>query len=242
MADVTGGAYWGLPSGPTQAPRTAADVATSLIPDYNIGYRTAAMDWADLMRNVGGTWAQRVPLSDLRGQLESRWQLGGPIGGFAEFLGGYAHPYGGPDAVKRAQEDAALRAQAYKAQRVGAMSEDQAITYAMEQGALESDPYLRAISLHDFFDPLEEGGEQRQFNVANLLALQRPSSGGVYQGRMARNIQNAMSALYSQRFGQGYGAGTFLDWYLSQSETPQEKQAREAAAAEAAAVAAAASG
>ena len=198
-----GGAPWG---GPAQAPQTAADVAASLIPGDVAGYRTPSMDWADLMRNVGRTWGQRVPLRDLRGQLEARYQLGGPTGGFSEFLGDY-NPLSAEG----------LRARAIEAQRVGGMTEDEATAYALSEGAPETDPYLRAISLRGFFDPLAEGGEQRQFDAANLLAQQR-AGGGQWQGRMAQNIQNAMQAMYNQRFGQGYGAGTFLDWYLGQTQ------------------------
>ena len=198
-----GGAPWG---GPVQAPQTAADVAASLIPGDIAGYRTPSMDWADLMRNVGQTWGQRVPLRDLQGQLESRYQLGGPTGGFSEFLGGY-NPL----------DVAALRARATEAQRVGGMSRDEYGAYLQTLGGEQTPEGLKAVSLRGFFNPLAEGGEQNQINAANLLALQR-AGGGQWQGRMAQNIQNAMQAMYNQRFGQGYGAGTFLDWYLSQTE------------------------
>jgi hypothetical protein len=215
-----GGAYTGDQG--AFVPYSGADVGGTmpgLIPGSQdtLGYRSPEMDWADLMRNVGRTWAQRVPLSQMRNQLLSRYQLGGPTGGFAEFLGGY-----------NPATAASLRLKAEEALRVGQMSEDAFITYAQKQGDPESQPYLEAIARRGFFDPAATGGAQNQVAVANLLAQQRPErldpvtgeqirAGGQWQGRMSQNIQNAMTAMYNQRFGEGYQADTFLDWYLGQT-------------------------
>ena len=221
-----GGPYWGGGYTGDQGafePYTGADVGSTLpgmIPGSQdtLGYRSPEMDWADLMRNVGRTWAERVPLSNVRNQLLSRYQLTGPVGGFAEFLGGYQDP----------ATAASLRLQAEEALKTGQMSEDEFTTYALEQGAPESQPYLSAIARRGFFDPAATGGPQNQVALANLLAQQRPErvdpqtgatirGAGQWQGRMSQNIQNAMTAMYNQRFGQGYAADTFLDWYLKQT-------------------------
>jgi hypothetical protein len=224
-----GGAYWGggytgeadpLTGMAPFTPYSGAQVGSTLaglLEQDPLGARTPGMDWADLMRNVGRTWAERGPLSQMRNQLESRYQLSSPVGGFAEFLGGY-NPL----------TPAALRLRAQEALRVGQMTEDQATTYALQQGPAESDPWLRAISLRGFFDPLASGGTQNQMAVANLLSQQRPERldpttgtqirpAGQWQGRMSQNIQNAMTSMYNQRFGQGYAPDTFLDWYLQQT-------------------------
>jgi len=163
------------------------------------------MDWADLMRNVGRTWGQRVPLGDLQGQLMSRYQLGGPTEGFSQFLGSY-NPLGAEG----------LRTRAVEAARVGGMTEDEYGAYISGLGGPGTTSGLQGAALRGYFDPATSGGAQRQFDVANLLAQQR-AGGGQWQGRMAQNIQNAMTAMYNQRFGQGYAPGTFLDWYLNQT-------------------------
>ena len=186
-----------------------------LIPGDLAGYRTPDMDWQNLMRNVGRTWSSRVPLQDLRSQLETRYQLEQTPGQtFSGFLGSKLPAGGGGYASRMYLSPEALRDRAAEAVRFGGMSEDEFGAYQM-QVVPESEEWLRRASLRDYFDPASQTGRANQMGVANLLALQR-GGGGQYQGRMAGAIQDAIQAMAASRFGQGYDPGSFLNWYLQQ--------------------------
>jgi len=150
-------------------------------------------------------------LQDLRGQLETRYQLrGAPGQTFSSFVGARAPGLEGDYLTRQA-----LGARAAEAARIGGMSEDEFGAYQM-QVVPESEEWLRRASLRDYFDPASQTGRANQMGVANLLALQR-GGGGQYQGRMAGAIQDAIQAMAATRFGQGHDPGSFLNWYLQQS-------------------------
>ena len=212
IGNLTG--QWGQSASTGATGYTAADVAAGLIPGNLSGYRTPDMDWQDLMRNVGRTWSSRVPLQDLRSQLETRYQLAQTPGQtFSGFLGSRIPGSGGGYLTQQA-----LRDRAEEAARFGGMSIDEYGDYQTSVGGPESQLGLESASLRDYFEPASQTGRANQMGAANLLALQRGGGGGQYQGRMAGAIQDAIQAMAASRFGQGHDPGSFLNWYLSQGQ------------------------
>jgi hypothetical protein len=223
--------YWGEGG-------TAAGVAGRLTPSDLTGYRTPEMDWADMMRNVGRTWQQRIPLANMQRQLMSRYQLGQPGGqSFGQFLSempqtayapepvvpywpsgqGYTSPGVGLQAQAGTAPLGGLRERAQLASEIGGMTEaEYAQTLAEMAGGIGGPQYRRAASLRGYFDPTVSGNVANQMNVANLLAQQR-AGGGQWQGRMAGVIQSALQSLASERAARGFDQGTFLDWYLGET-------------------------
>lgn len=186
----------------------SAAIAAELMPPDISGYRTPEMDWADMMRGVGRTWEERVPLQSMQNQLMSRYQLGQRGGqGFGAFLRDPQQAYGDINT---------LRGQAELAARIGGMTARDFANYRAQQG-LETPEDIRALSMRGYFDPSVQGNVANQLEVANLLAQQR-ASGSQWQGRMADLIRQGVQDMAAQRAAEGFGRGTFLDWYLGQTQ------------------------
>ena len=196
------------PQSQTPTYHGADTIAEALMPPDISGYRTPEMDWADMMRGVGRTWEERVPLQSMQRQLMSRYQLGQPGGqGFGAFL---------QDQTRRAADLASLRTQAQLAANLGGMTAAEFANYRAQQG-LDTPQDIYSLSMRGYFDPSVQGNVANQMEVANLLAQQR-ATGGQWQGRMADLIRQGVQDLAAQRASEGYGRGTFLDWYLGQTQ------------------------
>lgn len=233
---ITGGLSAYAPNPPSYwGPGDAEAVAQRLIPSELTGYRSPEMDWADMMRNVGRTWQQRIPLANMQRQYMARYMLGNPGGQpFAQFLsqmpqhtyqmdpsGTMAYQSSGipvHQAGSGADPFPSLRGRAELAARIAGHTRGEQDEYLLGLG-LQSPAYKQAVSLRDYFDPAE-GGAANQLEVAQMLQQQR-AGGGQWQGRMAGLMRNALANIASARAAEGFPEGTFLDWYLGQTAPPE---------------------
>jgi hypothetical protein len=194
-------------------------------------YRTPREDWERLTSQAQPFWSTRAPLEDIGRRLQARYLLAAPrmaeragvTPSFGQFLGDYparfgADPtfaaYGAGTDRNVGAELAELRRRAGEAAQAGTMA-----PAAYMGGAIpETAEFRRRAWLGQQFGPDAERAAENQMRVANLLALQRGTGGGAYQGQMATAIRNAMGNLYQQRLNVGAPRENFLNWYLSQTD------------------------
>jgi len=140
-----------------------------------------------------------------------------PGGSFADFMGSYTQP---------GLEN--MRQLAQRASAIANLTPGQFMQYVDPQtdytgpaigtaalgqiGALDDAQRLMYRQIYG----TGEGSEQNRRQLANMLAMQRGSGGGMYGGILGQAIQGAMNELYDQLIAQQPGAN-FLDWYLGRT-------------------------
>jgi hypothetical protein len=189
-------------------------------------FRSPEEEWKAFMATQAPFWETRAPLGDIGARLRARYLLGAPQMAqtpdtpvsFSQYLRGYqgrqADPTGA--AMPYYADPTKLRGRAQQAAAASMMDPG---AYA-EQFELETPEWDRAAWMAEQFNPIaNQRAQQNQLAVANMLALQRPESigGGQTTGMMASAVRNAMARLQQQRLNTGAAQGSFLDWYLSQT-------------------------
>jgi len=192
-------------------------------------FRTPQQTWDAFMSTREPFWQSRAPLKDLGARLRGRYLLsaprmaeyGTPVS-FSDYLSGY--PAGmatGADPSYYAQNPAELRARAQSAANAASMDPG---AYMMqfdrgEIGTTERDLWNRAAWRTAQFNPLDNpDAMQNQLRVANMLALQRGQGQNPITGMMAAAIRAAMARVQQQRLNQGAAQGSFLNWYMGQTQ------------------------
>jgi len=204
-------------------------------------FRRPGEEWAAFMSTQAPFWETRAPLGDIGRRLQARYLLAAPEmsqatrlspgaqGGlqpipvsFREYLRGYQGRQTGLPMSYYAGSPGAtgLRERAQQAAEA-TMMDPGAYMETFTPGTAN---WNRAAWMTEQFNPManERAAAQNQLAIANLLALQRPDVGGTGQGaitgQMASAVRNAMARLQQQRLNTGAARGSFLDWYLGQTD------------------------
>ena len=183
-------------------------------------YRTPKEDWQAFTAQQQPFWSTRAPMADVGQNLLSRYLIGAPAMAqqpgveptFRQFLEGWQGPAGGANT-------ALLRDRAWEASRAATTPQEEYIAGAKLGTPGGVQRLNQRAWLQDIFGMGAENAMTSQIGVAQMLALQRrpEAGGGVYRGRMADAIRNAMTNLYQGRINVGAPKESFLDWYLGQT-------------------------
>jgi hypothetical protein len=190
-------------------------------------YRSPQEEWDAFMAQQAPFWETRAPLQDVGARLRARYLLAAPemaqqqVGGeyipvsFSEYLRGYQGMQGGANMPYYAPTDTSLRQRAQQAAAAAGMDPN---LYTETAGDVGSPAWNTAAWMAERFNPIAnpQRAQQNQLAVASMLALQR-EGGAPTSGLMASAIRNAMARLQQQRINMGAGTGSFLDWYLGQT-------------------------
>jgi hypothetical protein len=213
-------------------------------------YRTPYDDWQRLTSQAQPFWSTRAPLEDIGRRLQARYLLAAPrmaeragvTPSFGQFLSDYPSRFGTDPtftAYGAAYDRSTSEELAELRRRAGEAAQAAATAPAAYMGGVapETEEFRRRAWLGQQFGPDAERAAENQMRVANLLALQRGTGGGAYQGQMATAIRNAMENLYQQRLNVGAPRENFLNWYLSQTDPVRKKKEEDRRRAEVAQVA-----
>lgn len=222
---------WKTASGFADVP--TASIGGQALPEY-IAARTPEEDWQNLLADLPADPRWQRGLQPIETRLLGRYALAEPYIGqgygvagqpgyiapevdpdtsFARFMGdiGGAPSYGVDYAGLRAR--AKLAAQAARTPVSGV-------------AAFANNPIMQQY--YGTFGPTVEDAYNQQFNVAAMLAQQRPG-GGAYRGRMGDAIRRAIGQMSRARQAAGAPQTDFLNWYLQMTE-PQTVAAQTASA------------
>ena len=187
-------------------------------------FRSPGEEWAAFMSTQAPFFQTRAPLEDVGARLRARYLLAAPQMAqtadtpvsFSEYLRGYQQLGGEglrPDYY--AGTTAGLRQRAEQA-RLAALQDPGLYMSEFTPGTAGFD---EAAWMTEQFNPIaNQRAAQNQLAVANMLALQRGGGQGPTTGMMASAVRNAMARLQQQRLNTGAARGSFLDWYLGQTQ------------------------
>ena len=187
-------------------------------------FRRPQETWNAFMSTQAPFWQRRAPLEDLGARLRGRYLLAAPYMAeqpgtpvsFAEYLRGYpgAATAGGAPGYYASQAQLADRA------RAAAASASMDPGAYLSQFTPETDEWNRAAWMAAQFNPLDNESQamQNQLRVANMMALQRGQGQNPMTGMMAAAIRAAMARVQQQRLNQGAAQGSFLNWYMGQTQ------------------------
>ena len=188
-------------------------------------FRRPQETWNAFMSTQAPFWQRRAPLEDLGARLRGRYLLAAPYMAeqpgtpvsFTEYLRGYP---GAATAGGAAPGYYASQAQLADRARAAAASASMAPGAYLSQFTPETDEWNRAAWMAAQFNPLDNESQamQNQLRVANTLALQRGQGQNPMTGMMAAAIRAAMARVQQQRLNQGAAQGSFLNWYMGQTQ------------------------
>lgn len=175
-------------------------------------------------------YSDRLPWGNLQRNLASRYMLDEPhmpsVGaGRPPTAGQYLQDYYGSPSTDPVEATIPSGFKAYMSGSPETLWQRAAM--AGQAGVTPSGEYLgrgatpARMAYLATFGADSPSGAENQLKVANLLALQR-QGGGMYRGRMADAVSNAMSKMQQYRSAQDYDPGTFLDWYVKQNRPEQQ--------------------
>jgi hypothetical protein len=199
-------------------------------------FRSPQEEWQAFMATQAPFWETRAPLQDVGARLRARYLLGAPQMAqtantpvsFSQYLRGYQgmQPTG-PDPDTGAMTEGITPGYYADQSQLLERAQQARAASMMDPGAYvaqftpETSGFDQAAWMAEQFNPIANAqrAQQNQLAVANMLALQRPESigGGQTTGMMASAVRNAMARLQQQRLNTGAAQGSFLDWYLGQT-------------------------
>jgi len=195
-------------------------------------FRSPQEEWQAFMATQAPFWETRAPLGDIGARLRARYLLGAPQMAqtpdtpvsFSQYLRGYQGREADPTTMPYYADPTQLIGRAQQARAASMMDPGAYVA----QFTPETSGFDQAAWMAEQFNPIANAqrAQQNQLAVANLLALQRPG-GGQTTGMMASAVRNAMARLQQQRLNTGAAQGSFLDWYLSQTQPAQPEVATE---------------